>query len=137
MRLPERVREAAERLQGVVVEHRPADWVIGFYDTTATLFYCDPPYHPQTCDCSGYQHTLKVEAHEALAAQLREVQGMVVLSGYQHPDYDRWYEGWHRRDRIHTCGAAAAEGKPYQRVESLWFNPLAWENLQASRAETA
>jgi len=126
-RVPDVVRDATTRLREVVVECRPAEFVLEFYDGPETLFYLDPPYHPRTCDVSGYQYKLTVEAHEKLAEQLAGIQGMALLSGYRHDDYDKWYAGWRRLDRDHVCGVAAAEGGSSKRVESLWFNPLAWE----------
>ena len=139
-RLPERVWKVTERLQGVVVECFPAEAVIRFYDQPGTLFYVDPPYHPRTAETKWYKHRLTVAAHEALAAQLHGLQGMVVLSGYRHADYDRWYEGWERVDRgqitTASCGDMRGRGAPAKRVESLWFNPLAWERLRAAQEAT-
>lgn len=134
-RMPQVVRDATERLQGVTIECRDALKVIEFYDGHDTLYYVDPPYHPRSCDVSGYAHRLTVEHHEQLAERLRAVQGMVVLSGYHHPDYDRWYAGWVRLDREHSCGAAAGEGGDHRRIESLWFNAAAWGRLEEKRGE--
>ncbi len=134
LRLPQVVHEATARLQGVTIEGRDAQLVVEFYDGPRTLFYVDPPYHPRSCDVSGYAHRLTVEHHQRLAELLGTVRGMVVLSGYRHPDYDQWYAGWQRLDRDHSCGAAAGEGGDWKRVESLWFNPAAWTALEAARA---
>jgi len=38
--------QIAERLLRVQIENRPAADVIRLYDSTETLFYCDPPLHP-------------------------------------------------------------------------------------------
>lgn len=132
-RLPHVVLEATARLQGVTIECRDAAKVIEFYDAPRTLFYVDPPYHPRSCDVSGYAHRLTVEHHARLAERLGAVRGMVVLSGYRHPDYDQWYADWTRLDRAHSCGAAAGEGGDFRRVESLWFNTAAWEAYQRGR----
>lgn len=37
------IREFSTRLQGVMIENKPALEVIKFWDGTETLFYCDPP----------------------------------------------------------------------------------------------
>ncbi len=37
------LREIAQRLLRVQIEHRPAIDVIRLYDDDKTLFYCDPP----------------------------------------------------------------------------------------------
>ncbi|MBI2299314.1 MAG: DNA adenine methylase [Armatimonadetes bacterium] len=125
-RLPEIVLQAAERLQGVAVECRDAFEVFRFHDSPETLFYMDPPYHPRTCDVKGYRHVMSVEDHERLAELLGSLQGMVVLSGYHHPDYEAWYTGWPTLECETACAVAAAVGGEWKRREVLWFNPLAW-----------
>ena len=57
------------------------------------------------------------DQHRELAATLKNLQGMVVLSGYRCPLYDDLYAGWGRLDR-----AAHADGAR-DRVESLWLSP--------------
>lgn len=131
-RLPDVVWAAAERLQGVAIEHRNAFDVIDFNDHAEVLLYCDPPYHPRTCDVKGYAHSLSVDEHNQLAETLREFTGMVMLSGFRHPDYDVWYEGWHSIEHGHFSGAAAGAGSSaFRRTEILWFNPAAWDRLQS------
>ena len=57
------------------------------------------------------------DQHVALAAALRGLQGMVVLSGYRSELYDRLYAGWTRIDgRSHADGA-----RP--RIESPGLSP--------------
>lgn len=131
-RLPEIVMAAAERLRGVAVEHRSALDVIEFCNHPSVLLYCDPPYHPQTCNVRGYAQWMTIEDHCALAEALRAYSGMVMLSGFRHPDYDVWYEGWHSIERNHTSSTAAGVGSTeYQRTEVLWFNDAAWDRLQS------
>jgi hypothetical protein len=57
------------------------------------------------------------------AASLRDLMGMVLLSGYPAPLYDEALPGWRRIER-----AALADGaKP--RTEVLWLNPAAAEAI--------
>ena len=63
------------------------------------------------------------DQHRDLASALKNLQGMVVLSGYRCPLYDDLYAGWDRIDR-----AAHADGAR-DRVESLWLSP----NVQANQ----
>lgn len=135
--LPERVLEVAERLAGVIVEQRDACEVLAYYDHPDTLYYVDPPYHPGTCNNSGYAHRLDREGHARLAETLTALEGMVMLSGYPHRDYEKWFPGWPYLDCAIECPTAAAGGKDWKRTERLWFNPLAWERRAAAEERVA
>lgn len=113
-----------ERLQGVVIEQRPAAKVIAQHDSPDTLFYVDPPYPLSTRNTergnAHYAHELQDDDHRALAKQLRGVKGMVVLSGYGCPLYDEeLYPDWRR----YTKQALADGANP--RTEVLWLNEAA------------
>lgn len=120
---PDSLPAIIERLRGVVIEHRDAVEVIRQHDGPATLHYIDPPYHHDTRargdknSVKAYKHEMSDDQHRDLAAVLKNLQGMVVLSGYRCPLYDELYAGWPRIDR-----AAHADGAS-DRVESLWLSP--------------
>lgn len=111
----------ADRLRGVYLECDEALNVIRRWDAPDALFYCDPPYPPTTrsAGCRGYCHELDDADHCALAAVLRQIRGMVALSGYPCPLYDRLYPDWMRLEQQTTADRAAS------RVEALWLNPAA------------
>lgn len=126
MSVPANVRDVAKRLRGVVIENKPASEVIAQHDGPETLHYCDPPYVHVTRSTlmhgqHGYRHEMTDADHEALAEQLRSVRGMVVLSGYHSPLYDRLYDGWETVE----CEALADGAR--KRTEVLWINPAAWK----------
>jgi DNA adenine methylase len=108
------------RLRGVVIENRPAIDVIKQYDGPDTLHYIDPPYPFETRhdrwagNC--YRHEMTDDQHRGLSTALRDVAGMVVVSGYTCPLYDELYSGWHSVTR----GTYADGAKP--RIETLWIN---------------
>lgn len=52
-----------------------------------------------------------------LADAVHELQGMVVVSGYQCSLYDELFSDWRRIDRQARADGAAL------RVESLWLSP--------------
>ncbi len=117
---PATLDAAIDRLRGVVIEHRPALDVIQQYDGPETLFYVDPPYvyetrNPQNAGMT-YRHEMTDEQHAELAGVLRQVRGMVVLSGYPCRLYEELYGDW-RCDSI----AAHADGAK-DRTEMLWIN---------------
>lgn len=124
-----------ERLQGVVIESKPALELLAQFDSPETLFYLDPPYVHGTrtlgnphCAKHRYAFELDDDAHRGMAEALHEVEGMVVLSGYPCPLYDNELFGdWERHERAtHADGAR-------DRTEVVWLNPACSAALQRSR----
>jgi DNA adenine methylase len=111
-----------ERMRGVVIEHRDALIVLKRHDAPTSLHYVDPPYMHDTRSMfkggkSAYRHELDQQGHESLLETVRGLTGMVVLSGYAHPLYDKTLQEWRRIEF-----AALADGaRP--RTEVLWINP--------------
>lgn len=107
-----------ERLQGVVIEHRPALQVIANHDSPETVFYIDPPYMAETRDAGkDYKHELTDSEHVELARILQAIKGIAVVSGYDSPLYSELYQGWTK-----LAKEAYADGaRP--RTEVLWISP--------------
>lgn len=124
---PEQIPAYVERLRGVTIECRPAVEVIAQQDEPDTLFYVDPPYVQETrtsITCPSrtdraYAHDMETGDHAALAEVLRNVKGMVVVSGYHHESYEALYAGWRRVEL-----RAWADGG-HARTEVLWINRAA------------
>ena len=121
---PDALPAVVDRLGGVIIEHRPAQQVMLAHDGPDTLHYVDPPYLPETRGLGNphdpkhrYRHDMTVGDHVALLSLLRELVGMVVLSGYPAGLYDDALGGWRRVER----DALADGARP--RVEVLWINP--------------
>jgi DNA adenine methylase len=121
---PEAFRALIERLQGVVIEKRPAITVMKSHDAAAALHYVDPPYVASTRGdaFADYAHELTDTDHEHLLRALCELQGMVLLSGYRCPLYDAALQGWVRVEQQTYADGARV------RTECLWLNP----SLQAA-----
>jgi len=116
---PNHIAEFVRRLQGVVIESRPALKVIQQYDHHDTLFYLDPPYLQSTRSDNGhsYRHEMTEEDHRELASALHEIQGMAIISGYPCDLYDtELYPDWRRIE----CRVGAFKGA---RTEVLWLSP--------------
>ncbi len=115
-----RLFAVAARLRVVLIEEDDAFVVIGRYDGPGTLFYVDRPYQADTRSTrwatNGYKHEMTDEEHRRLAAALREVEGMVVVSGYPSALMDELYEGW----ECVTRATQAEAGK--KTVEALWIS---------------
>ena len=121
-----------ERLRGVLIEQRPAVDLFDRTDGPDTLYFLDPPYIISTrtsmangrAAVHGYTHEMTDADHEQLLARIREIDGMVVLSGYHHDTYDRALFDWCRFER-----QALADGaRP--RTEVLWVNPRCMAALE-------
>ncbi|MHB1659538.1 MAG: DNA adenine methylase, partial [Acidithiobacillus sp.] len=126
-----------DRLRQVYVEHGDALAVIHRFDAPQTVFYADPPYHPDTRSDGGYADEL--DDHSELLGALENVQGMVALSGYPHESYDRLIEnGWQRHDFALECPTGRtrqsadnrlAGGIDTGRTECVWINPALQKRL--------
>jgi DNA adenine methylase len=128
-RYPDEIRKFCERLEGVIVENKPAAYVIQRFDNPDTLFYCDPPYvhstrqEPHNLGKKGhYRHEMDDLDHMMLLTLLRSLKGMVVVSGYRNEIYDDRLGDWMRVDFDHFAGSSAGR---VDRVESIWINPAA------------
>ena len=127
---PDHIPAFVKRLRGVVIENKAADEVITTYDSSETLIYADPPYPQSTRSMNRgnarYAHDMSDDDHRALAARLKAVAGMVVLSSYGCDLYDReLYADWTRVEK-----ATYADGAR-KRTEVLWLNPQCAERLSA------
>jgi len=121
-----------DRLRHVYVEHDDAIAVIRRFDFENAIFYCDPPYLPETRTNSG-GYADELESHDELLDTLMSVQGMVAVSGYPHPNYDQIENsGWQRHDFDLECPAGRTRessdnrkaGKfDTSRTECVWINP--------------
>jgi DNA adenine methylase len=124
---PKAIARITERLQAVCIERRPALRVIEHHDSPETLFYLDPPYVTHTrgrVHREVYRHELSDRQHRNLGRALLEIQGMVVISGYASPIYDReLFPHWLRVEK-HTNADGART-----RTEVLWLNKKAEEGL--------
>ncbi len=85
--------EATNRLRTVQIDNLDYVDVLAKYDSTAALFFVDPPYvHESRSGYSGPtegygEHEMSDSDHVALIERLAELRGAVVLSGYQSDLY--------------------------------------------------
>lgn len=122
---PECFTAIVNRLRGVVIENRDYAKILGPHDTPQTVFYVDPPYVQSTRDAGGdYRFEMTDDDHAVLASELKQLTGMVVLSGYDCGLYSELYSGWRK---ISTT--AQADGAR-DRTECLWISPNAITRTQ-------
>jgi DNA adenine methylase len=113
-----------ERLRRVEIVSRPAIEVIGKWDSSDTLIYCDPPYvkdtrHIGSGDIYGYE--LTDEEHRDVAVVLNQCKSRVILSGYPSALYDELYSEW-PRDEFDIANHAAGAKRKRRQVECVWRN---------------
>ena len=119
--------EISARLRRVQIEQ--ADWhrILDAYDSPETLFYCDPPYAPETRSVRRYAVEMTAEDHADLARRLTACAGGYVVSGYDTPLYApldaagcvkrQWRTVCHATG--HTKGARSSS----PRTEVVWISP--------------
>ncbi len=109
----------ASRLLRVQIENDDALKVIKRYDSSNTLFYCDPPYpHGSRGDANAYQYEMSDQEHIKLVQRLNQVSGRVALSGYRCDLMDELYKGW----KVHAAKTKKALSVKSDRTEILWTN---------------
>lgn len=130
-----RIADFTKRLRHVQIEHLDFAHCITAYDGPDVLFYCDPPYLPDTRRGGGYFQEMDEDAHRLLLRLLCDAQGMVMLSGYDNPIYQELLQGWERVSVTVACSAVGrtrtsklrGKGSVYSagqtRTECLWLNP--------------
>lgn len=115
---PAALHQLGERLRGVIIERRDALSLIEYHDNAEALFYIDPPYIHETRHQGSercYVHDMSVAEHEKLLEKILQLEGQVVISGYEHELYCDYLKGWKKETR-----AAAIDGKG-KRIEVLWI----------------
>jgi len=118
------LQEAHERLIRVEIRCCDAVKFIGQYDHEKALFYCDPPYTPDTRFSKDvYQHEMTIDHHVELLSRLRSIKGMFILSGYHSELYDRWASenGFRCVEKVIDNKASSKKVKDKKR-EVLWMN---------------
>lgn len=117
----DRMETVAQRLSHVSLECDSYEEVLERYDDCDTLFYCDPPYLGSTRSTWHYAAEMRSEAeHVQLLDRLNALQGMVLLSGYPSPLYEKRLSDWQQVTfRSKTQNRHA--------TEVVWLNPAAAE----------
>lgn len=134
--MPAALQAISGRMQGVLIECRPALQVVERYDADDTLVFLDPPYVQETRSAKrrggqafhAYTHEMTDKDHLGLLDWACGAKSMIVLSGYASRLYDERLECW-RRFTIDTHADGALD-----RTEVLWINPAAGAALDRERS---
>ena len=118
---PDTLARLADRFVGVLIENRPGLRVLAEHDGPDTVHFVDPPYLPAVrVPGRAYRHEMSVADHIELLAALRELKGMVCLSGYASDLYSNMLPDW---KCITKSVRASANRGTKMANEVLWINP--------------
>ena len=112
LRIEEQLSAAHLRLSRVYVEHLPYARVISNYDRPDTCFYIDPPYFG--CEDFYGKGVFSRSDFEALAAQLRDIQGKCLISLNDTPEVRATFAGFNLESvtTTYTCSAGRNKAAP-------------------------
>lgn len=136
---PNCISAFVDRLQGVTIEQRNATEILDRMDRPDCLHYVDPPY-PMSVRKIGngstlehrYRHEMKDADHEALAATCHALKGMVIISSYRGPLYERLFKDWQTVEW--TSGQFSGQKTGVRkRTEVVWMNAAAWDAMPQKR----
>lgn len=116
-KLPRKIAQTRQRLQGVVIENKDAIKLIPQFDYPDTLFFADPPYIPETRAKTTYGCEMTSEQHAALLDALIQAQGNAMVCGYDNALYREKLAGWKLLTRKGQAMMSGHKG----RIECLWI----------------
>lgn len=125
LHLPDAVLQIAARFASVQIENLDVFKLIDDYDTPSTLFYFDPPYHPDTRTPDVYRFETDASWHTRFLARVAAIEGFAIVSGYDHPEYNEALASWQRRELVVSCRsnvrADGSTSKRATRTEVVWL----------------
>ena len=120
------IPDAVERFRKVQIENMDFKDVLKKYDGEDTLFYLDPPYIHETRKMTyTYAHEIQEKDHLELVDILLNIKGKVILSGYDHPIYDKLIENkWQKISlgKFDKRSIKAIDESREKGEEILWLN---------------
>ncbi|HAS6095343.1 TPA: DNA adenine methylase [Vibrio vulnificus] len=130
-RYPENLASVCERLQSVLIEHKPAIEVMQKHDGVQTLHYCDPPYlHDKRVSGNRYyQHEMTDSEHEELLKSILKLEGMAIISGYDSDLYNDYLASFQKVTKKSRISAGRGTGI---RTECLWISPNCKQSKDAA-----
>lgn len=108
--------EIHNRLSSVIIENRDIIELIQKYDSENVFFYLDPPYIQETrASNQKYQCDMSNQQHQRLIAVINTSKAKFLISGYNHPIYDKLNDKFQKIEFLSPNAGSNA-------VEVLWKN---------------
>lgn len=122
-KIDEHLPNAIERLRSVLIENMDFRKIIKKYDGKETLFYLDPPYIDFTrVSPDIYTHEMTIKDHKDMVDMLLEIEGKVILSGYDNYIYKKLtLNGWYKR-KLGDYSKRSSTKKRDTGYEVVWTN---------------
>lgn len=118
--------EVLARMQSITFENVSFEKCFELYDSETTLFYCDPPY-VETWGTYEYAYFFGEEEQKKLIDTVKNVQGFVIISGYQHDSFNELLEfGWTMKTKEFKCtmkNTKQSKDVNRDRTECLYLSP--------------
>jgi DNA adenine methylase len=121
MTFTKKIIKLRDRFRRIQIEKLDFREVIKKYDSSNTLFYCDPPYVDHE---HYYQGGFGLKDHEDLAILLNNIKGKAAVSYYPCELVAKLYPGWKVEEK-HMCKYSnnlAIGGERTQATEILLMN---------------
>lgn len=135
---PPVIEFVTQRLKGVNIENRDAIACMSQHDGVDTLHYIDPPYLMHTRNVKKGQNVYRYEMttcdHERLLDQVKKLDGMVVLSGYESCLYNDCLHGW---SKVKKDSRISSGSGTKVRTEFLWLSPSCIDALSSKEIKLA
>jgi DNA adenine methylase len=120
--LKETLPNFARRIQNVLFLSQPAIKLIREITGPDTLFYLDPPYHPETrVTKDAYKHEMTHAQHVEMLEAVQDHSSHIFISGFHCPLYDTMLKGWMCKE-FDVAVNIPIQGQQSRRVECLWIN---------------
>ena len=118
----DRLPAVAERLRDICIEEDTWENILPRFDGPKTFFYLDPPYVLEARKNGRFEHEMSDDDHRRLIDDIQELEGMVLLSGYPNPIYEKLpWDCWQFGVRCHLT--VQRKGiQQEKRTECLWLN---------------
>lgn len=105
-----------KRLATVIMEHKDIFAILDRYDQPDVFFYLDPPYvHSTRISSTRYEVEMEDEEHERFIDRLLTMKAKWMVSGYDHPIYERLTANANRYEYISPLSRS-------KKVEVVWTN---------------
>lgn len=115
--------EFHKRLQVVDLRQMDFRYFIKKYDREDALFYCDPPYLPESRVAGQYELEMTEQDHVQLLDILANISGKFLLHGYNSNMYNSAAKlhGWNKTELDIAKSSSHSKEKPIA-TEVIWRN---------------
>ena len=117
-----------QRFRYVQIENQDWEQCMQDYDSTETVFYCDPPFIE--ADSGIYKHKMTKDDHKRFIETVFAMKGFVAVSGYSNPIYETLpWDGRHEFD-VYVSIKSQAYTEENHKLKTHGLDDDFWIELQ-------